>query len=264
MGTVFYKQAKCYISDCLKSIINQTMSDFDVLILLDDIDLTTFCKENKEQLSRLDGRFYIVSTNSKMKIYQLRVEMIRYAYDNKYDLLILIDCDDICACNRVEEYINQFLPEYSFFYNELVDFGGNSIMPNLPDETVHLNQLLESNYLGLTNTALNINKLSLEIINKLEDGKTNIFDWYLFTVLLLKHAKGKKIKGTRTFYRLYEDNIAGKGNSSIIEREYNVKIEHYSLLESDNIIFHDLKSKYILRDYSITEKQEVYWWGKLI
>jgi hypothetical protein len=81
--------------------------------------------------------------------------------------------------------------------------------------------ILECNYLGFTNCAININQISREFIDSLYEGRTEIFDWYLFSRILLNGGKGKRINGTATLYRLYDNNIAGipKHTKKALEKE---------------------------------------------
>lgn len=266
VATVVYNQALEYINDCLESITDQTVSDFDIIIVNDDIERKQLENNSGFFLDILRDRLTVIDTCSTLQIYELRIKMLEYAKQNKYDLVVMIDCDDMCELNRVERYIDEYNSEYTFFYNELVDFDKKQVMPELPVYTDKLDQILKYNYLGMSNTGININKLTDDFIMSLYNGKTSIFDWYLFTKLVLIEGKGKKVKGTLTYYRIHRNNIAQLNikNESALKKEQMVKIEHYSLLEKENEIFSLLKTKYQRGNYEINKRFPSYWWEMLI
>ena len=139
-------------------------------------------------------------------------------------------------------------------------------MPNMPNTTNTILQILECNYLGLTNTALIMSKMSKEFIESLFEGKTQIFDWYLFSRIMLAGGKGEKIDNTVTYYRIYHENVAGIPTNSLEElrKEIEIKIEHYKLLQKYDDAYSSLIVKYcnIVLDTYIDHKETfVFWWG---
>lgn len=118
--------------------------------------------------------------------------MILEAKIRGFDFLILSDSDDMLSPNRVECYLSALNPQYSFYYNDLIDFNGQMIMPVLPAETISWKQIEEENFLGLSNTGIWLKNFSLQFINSLNTGDTKIFDWYLYSRILLAGMSGKK------------------------------------------------------------------------
>lgn len=81
------------------------------------------------------------------------------------------------------------------FYNELLDFNGNSIMKELPDYTLNYRDIGQSNYLGISNGAIFLKGISQAFIESLGKVETRIFDWYLYSRLLLNEKKEKRLMG---------------------------------------------------------------------
>ena len=95
--------------------------------------------------------------------------------------------------------VNNIISEYkknndmAFFYNEIVDMNGRKLMPKLPDIVYGCEDIGEYNFLGMSNTAVNLNKLDIKFIESLNEYKYDIFDWYFYTRILLLGLKGKKV-----------------------------------------------------------------------
>lgn len=267
IASVVYEKAIGYLEEFLQSVSRQTTEKFDILLLSDDIQ--------EKYLRSLVGGFFrgreqeviILKAYGKQTVGQLRVQLIREAKLRGYGFIIFSDCDDKLSMNRVECYMKGFNNNYSFYYNDLVDFDGQVIMPYIPLETLSWRQIEEKNYLGMSNTGIFLEHFSLDFIDSLERGNTKIFDWYLYSRILLLGAKGKKVDGCCTYYRIYDGNTAGKTvlTEEQVEKEIKVKIEHYGLLELENMYFGDLKKEYesyYERVQTLNlENTNKFWWG---
>jgi hypothetical protein len=111
-------------------------------------------------------------------------------------------------------------------------------------------------------------QMSNEFIESLREGKTNVFDWYLFSRILLNGGVGKKINNTVTYYRIYEDNIAGLSSYSLktVEKEKSIKLLHYKLLEKYDVRYTYLLKKYENIDINSSKRdiggnQNHFWWN---
>lgn len=266
VGIVAYQKAFLYLEECLMSVERQNDEDFTVILINDDIKISKVQELLKKFGESFCSKVIIIDRyDEKLKPYLLRIEMIKEAYYRKADILVFIDCDDKMSENRIKCIRQQFEPEYAFFYNELLDFQGKAVMSALPDYTMDYQDIGEYNYLGMSNGTINLQKFSLDFIESLKDGKTNIFDWYLYSRILLEKRSGKKIQNCYTYYRIYEENIAGQNryNRNGLERELEIKIQHYSLLKKKSDYFNDLFIKYskIKVEDVILRKGNGYWWG---
>lgn len=269
VGSVIYKQAVKYLDDFFISLKNQTMQNFDVILVNDDIDDKEFSTFLKKYIHFFGSRIKVIKAHSNIfQPYLLRIQLLKAVKEFGYDFLVLCDCDDKCAFNRIEMSQVNCETERWFFYNELLNFDDQNLMPPLPLITEDILQLIEYNYLGLTNTMLVMRHISYEFIKSLKEGNTKVFDWYLYSRILLAGGTGEKIENTYTYYRIHQENIAGvaRGMLSDIMREKQIKQKHYSLLRKYNPIFEKLLNKYenlILDDSYTKQKGSFYWWGIL-
>ena len=266
IGSVIYQQAFCFFEDFLKSLELQTYNDFMILLINDDISMNDIKGKILFFAPWLQEKIIIIDKSGRRnKPCELRVELIKEAYQRNYDILVLLDCDDKASSNRIECISKQFGQEYTFFYNELLDFEKRTVMPTLPNFTNDVGNIRECNYLGMSNNALNLKKLSSQFIESLYQGQTKVFDWYLFSRILLNGGVGKKVIECCTYYRIYDENIAGRSiyDKRSLNNEILVKKQHYELLGKYDVIYNDL-----LRKYSSISEENLkavnangYWWG---
>lgn len=266
VGIVIYQKAISYLEECLESLEKQSDKNFRIVLVNDDIPSEIAGEKLKKIQKDFPNEIILVDKYGQgLEPYLLRVELIKTAYREQADILIFLDCDDRASENRVECIRRQFDAEYTFFYNELLDFDGKPVMPPMPDYTTSCKAIGECNYLGMSNGAIHLRKLSSDFIETLNEGKTNIFDWYLYSRILLEVGKGKKIKGCYTYYRIHEGNVAGRSISSkdAVEKELAIKIRHYSLLREKSSYYKELQRKYLQAkpEDIIPEMSEGYWWS---
>lgn len=268
-STVIYNQAWKWEKEFIDSINEQSEKNFEILIINDGVE-----KKNIEQLSRqLSHHCIIVNIDRGLSISQVRIKMLKTLKNNGTDLAILGDFDDTFEKNRVKKFVENYDNQYDFFYNQLKKEDGNNVFSEIPLEIGRINPILECNFLGLSTTAINMNNISNEFLDSLENVSTNVFDWYLYAKMLIEGKKGKKIDGTYTIYRQQPCNIAGINKDDIesIRKEIDVKVEQYRLLKSKSKIIEDLYNKYIMlqnkKNDSFTqflnENKAGYWWSNL-
>lgn len=259
VGTVLYKADKEFLESFIKSINCQNDQLFDLLIVNDNAE-----KSDMEYVSKhISNNLVILDAEKDSLPYQNRIDLLRMAKNAQYDLLILIDYDDIMNGNRVYEYKRQYDSRFAFFYTNLKIKTGEEVFQVLP-ETVKWGDILEFNFLGLSNTGVNLEQWREEFIDSLSAGNTSVFDWYMYERILLEHKVGKRINNTWTEYRIYENNIAGICQS--VRKEIEVKKEHYALLKDFHQIYNYLYEQYLHMDESGVTKKEFYngyWWEKI-
>lgn len=267
LGTVIYNEAYQYCQDFIYSVNSQCYKNFDVLIINDN------CSQDDVETirSKVDRKIFLENNQFEKEIYKSRIQLIEFAKRRGYDLLILTDFDDKFSNLRVKNIVNNYESSYTFFYNSLFDYENKNLMPNMPVTTNNINDILEFNYLGMTNTAINLNNISNDFIISLHNGKTKIFDWYLYSRMLIAGYIGKFIPNTNTYYRIHDNNVAGITKLSIhnVSKEIDIKIHHYQLLEEYNILFMNLKNNYLFLKEKISDgvllvdqsSNEEFWWG---
>lgn len=272
MGTVLYKQSFKYLKEFSSSVNNQDCLDFDMLFLNDDLNE----EELDVVLNSVKRNVVFTSGATGSTIPQLRYQLIKHAKENGYDLLVLGDFDDIFSEDRVSKFKRAFSNSFSFYYNDLYYFDSDrKFFSFLPEYTNEINQILEHNYLGMSNTALNLNNIDYKLLGKLNVERCYAFDWYMFSVLLNEGLKGKKAECCRTYYRIYENNTAGEYKNTIehIIKEIDVKINHYSLLKKwyDNYeelyyYYSTLKLKWENEEIDLISYADTgndFWWGHI-
>lgn len=264
LGTVIYDQSFKYYKSFCESVTDQSWEQFDVILLNDNLDKSQL----DDLIIELEGKKVIIKNSECNLMAYRRIELIMTALNLGYDLLVLGDFDDKFSKNRIEQYLHGFDEDFIVFYNDLKNFEGNVIM-KLPEYTVE-EDILDCNYLGMSNTAINLNKVSSELLSNMEYKDIRVFDWYLFSKLLNNKNKGKKIIETYTYYRLYDANIAGimEYSDANLSKEINVKVEHYKLLKDESLLY-SVRYDYYKRLHleNIGKEQEIavdvpqYWWG---
>ena len=116
----------------------------------------------------------------------------------------------------------------------------------------------------MSNGSLNLRRLTIDFIDSLKNGKTNVFDWYLYSRLLLRGERGKKVTRGFTLYRIYEDNFAGKCNynQEAIEKEIAIKKVHFSLLSEYSDYYRMLMDLYETNQVDETNvREDGFWWS---
>lgn len=271
-GTVLYKESLEFLQDFAESLNNQDCDDFDVLLLNDNLN----DRELKKATNSFKKKAILLNGKQNSSPPELRFELIKVAKEKNYDLLILGDFDDLFSPNRVSNIISAYENEISFYYNDLYYIDKKTKFFNcLPPYTNKITDIIEYNYLGLSNTALNLNNMDNKLINKLNEKSALIFDWYMYSVLLKERHTGKKVEGCKTYYRIYENNTAGecKNTMEYINKEIAVKVNHYNIFKKSDAKFNELfnfykelqlkvnKEKIDIMSY--IDKNNDYWWGKI-
>lgn len=266
-GTVIYRSAMQYFPEFIYSINNQNFKDFILLVINDDVP------ENELQyhLNNIKIKDYLVVNNTNnYNPAELRIKLLEEAKCRGYTLLIIGDCDDKFYFKRVANIVNFYNnnKEITFYYNDLLLFNNKKAMDVLPDITYSVNYIAEFNYLGLSNTAINLSKISNSFIESLRECDTFVFDWYLYSRILLDGGTGIFVPDAFSLYRVYENNYAGINNNTKkdILKEYNIKIKHYTLLAKYNDLFEVLLRKYKEFDIEMfipQRKSNSFWWSNI-
>lgn len=269
-GCVVYKEAVNYLPDFFSSVFSQGDSEFDILVLNDNLEksllecIISECSNEKANIIVIDSK---ANTPS-----ELRVELLKNAKERNYKLIILGDCDDKFALNRVEKNRISFMSNksYAFYYNDLKKFDGKVAMKFLPEITEKIEDIGEYNYLGLSNSAINLEILDMDFIESLRECKSNIFDWYFFSRIILNGGTGVKVNDTYTYYRIHDKNIAGLNTveKEAIIHEKEIKLQHYGLLQQYSEYMGHLYECYKSSHIYIIERDSCeinmqYWWSNL-
>ncbi|QFJ53979.1 glycosyltransferase family 2 protein [Pseudobutyrivibrio xylanivorans] len=261
IATVIYTQAKPYLQDLLDSVDNQSDSDFDLLIINDN-----YSTNELEELNLPESAVVVDCHEKHLSIVGTRIEMLRQAKQLGYDLAILVDADDACSATRVAEYKKAYELDKTkvFFYNKFVTEDGKDVFKILPESVTDVKLISQQNFLGLSNTGIRLDAISDEFLDSLNECESPVFDWYLFTRILMDIGEGQLVDNATTIYRIYENNTAG--TSRDLKKELDVKRKHYSILSERYDCFKEMKTKLLAMeesDLKLSNNHQGYWWSDI-
>ncbi len=263
-GSVIYKEAEDYFEDFINSLKKQSEKGFEVFFLNDNYTDGEIKKLGKkmEGLKR-DG---ILKPSKKMTPVRLRIELLRRAKKDGVDLLVLGDCDDYFSEDRMESMKKAYIkdPDAAFYYNPIRSFAGNPVMGRLPDAVYDYRNIGECNFLGLSNTAINLSAFNISEIDSMDEFDGKVFDWYFFSRILLLGKYGIKADGGETFYRIHAGNIAGTPEHSKdkIQAEIEIKRNHYYWLRKYSRYYEEKYEQYCNCDRFVVPNKDCskFWW----
>ena len=260
-ATVIYKQARPYLQDLLDSVDKQTSNDFDLLIINDN-----YSKSELKELKLPVNANVIDLSERQLSIGGTRIEMLRIAKDLGYELAIIGDADDTFSENRVKaiQEAAELDKASVFFYNKLVTDKGVDVFSYIPDRVDSASQVAQENFLGMSTTAIRVDKLSDDFLDSLYEGDSPVFDWYLFTRIIKDVGAGAFVKEGATIYRIYEGNEVGVNRD--LAKEKQVKLNHYANLGKRYEGFkrlHDDLEKIDLNSLELSTNHQGYWWSDI-
>lgn len=252
--SVVYPGCEKFLTDFLQSLAAQTANCFDLYLFNDGlVDLCRWTDDwTGEEIHVVD----VAGTPAKIRQYA-----INYLYDRGYDFLIFGDSDDMFSKNRVEESLIGLL-DHDVVVNDLdiIDELGSNVKSGylsarLGDEkNIKPNDILEKNFMGLSNTAINLKK-----INKVSFPCELIaVDWYFYSCLLMSGAKAAFISKASTLYRQHGENTAGVNELTVesFVRSVSIKKIHYmNMLEIDGEKYSSLYEQYRDLDLKLADAQ---------
>jgi len=257
--TFVYPGVELFLADLLTSIAAQTNKDFDLILFNDGIDETQL----RKIVAKFVGSYVVKIVASYGEPPKIRQRAISYLQVEGYDYAIWVDADDFIESNRVEVTLRE-LKRFDIVINDLhiVDASGSLIECHYLSNRIKANQLVSYkdierlNFIGFSNSAVNLNKINFEIIIP-----NNIIavDWFLYYVLLKNKLTAVFINETATSYRQHENNTVGikKISRELLRSEIRVKARHYAALVAIGEPFHELSDFYakLLHDSSSLEKK---------
>lgn len=203
LTTIFPDNIK-YLDDFLKSLLEQTYSKFDVVIV----------NEGYQRVDQLIQQYFplnIIPLEAGINPVENREHGINYCISHQYDILVFGDSDDYFSSNRIEKSI-ELLSNHSIVVNDLSLFNEEGIYEHnylsnrLSNYTeIDYDYIKNKNIFGLSNTALNVN-----ILERVKFDKDLIaLDWFLYKSLLRKGNSAIFTNETITYYRQHNNNTVG-------------------------------------------------------
>lgn len=226
--SVVYPGGEQYVPEFLKSLSRQTNRDFTLFLINDGLP----------NLGRLlEGFDLPVKVREETGLpAALRKTGIEWVLSEGAEAIVFADADDYFADNRVE-VSKRILADYDVIFNELMLVGTEIIEPTpilgqhfKEREQISTKHILSGNCMGLGNTSIRADKISLRMSEIPED--IIAFDWALFALCLHAGARTIFTQSTRTYYRQYDNNVASPNSytEEQILRGVRVKQDHYRVL----------------------------------
>ena len=202
--TTVFPQNEKFLKSFFNSLSAQTYKHFDLVIVNDNFKNLDFYKDLYSNLNIID----INSSNTPAKNREVG---INYCIEQNYEVLVFGDSDDYFKDNRIEKLL-EFLIKADVVVNDLSLFDDNGVyeknylsnrLKNL--DIIDLKFIKDKNIFGMSNTAINLKKLTKVFF----DDKIIAVDWYFFKRLLEKGLKAIFTNETITYYRQHEKNTIG-------------------------------------------------------
>ena len=150
-----YYKKEIFVRDSVKSILNQSYKNFEIILVNDDVENKDFIKT----ISHLDNRIKLLHNEKNLGAGESRNRAIRYT---KGDYIAFCDCDDLWKENKLKfqlNYMKQFDLNFSYTSYDIVDEDNNVInMRNAPSN-INFTKLRNSCDIGLSTVIIKKNIL---------------------------------------------------------------------------------------------------------
>lgn len=269
--TVVFPMEDDYVIDFFASLNSQTFKDFDLIVVNDKF----------KHLHKITNQFpdlRITVLNFSDTPLKNRQHGIDFILANNYDIVVFGDSDDYFSSNRVKVAIDK-LANYEVVVNDLSVFNESGVYEKKyfsnrlkNDMEISIEYIRDKNIFGMSNTALRLRSLGHIIY----DPDLIAFDWYIFSLALLKSGVGLFTNESETFYRQHHGNTVGIGklDKELFLKGLAVKKKHYELLSSEDNTFDlcldEMKSlsHIILDDESLgavmaNDTKYPFWWEQI-
>lgn len=252
--SVVHPLAEPFFDDFLDSLESQTDQDFRVFLV--DAGASAL----GERLA--DRQLNVTIHAAEGSPTAVRRQGIMAACRENIDWLIFLDSDDYCAPDRVAR-CRQSIAGADILFFDAVIFGKGIDKPIslLTRRFEHAEQpediLPHANFLGLSTTAARL-KAVRAALDTLPDDLI-AFDWALFTRMVLAGSVTRYVRGSPTWYRQHQDNIAGIFDLSDeqIRRGVAIKARHYALFRDAGALYARLAEAFAVLQRRI-ETDDIY------
>ena len=200
---ITYFKKKDYIEETLKSVLNQTYQNFEIIIIYDDLDLQDLPYLNK--IKNFDKRINLIINNKNMGAGMSRNTAINYS---KGDFIAFLDSDDIWKKNKLENQI-KFMKQNSIsvchtsYY--IINKQKKIINTRSARNFYEVKDLLKSCDIGLSTVI--ISKKIKELNLKFPNLKTKE-DFVLWLSILKENIPIMAYNKTLSYWRKLDDSLS--------------------------------------------------------
>ena len=198
----YYKKKK-YVKETIKSVLNQTHQNFEIIIIYDDLDLQDLPYLNK--IKNFDKRINLIINNKNMGAGMSRNTAINYS---KGDFIAFLDSDDIWKKNKLENQIrfmkqNSISACHTSYY--IINKQKKIINTRSARNFYEVKDLLKSCDIGLSTVI--ISKKIKELNLKFPNLKTKE-DFVLWLSILKENIPIMAYNKTLSYWRKLDDSLS--------------------------------------------------------
>jgi len=222
-----YYKKELYIKDSIQSILNQSHTDFEILLINDDIESKDFINI----ISNSDIRIKLIHNDKNLGAGPSRNKAIKLS---KGEYIAFCDCDDLWKNNKLELQLNfmkQFNLDFSFTSYDIIDENSNFIKIKKAPNYVNFKKLRNSCDIGLSTVIIKKNifeNKSYQFANL----KTKE-DYVLWIKLALDGVEMKGFEKNLASWRKNENSLSSSTIQKLVDgyRVYRIHLR-YGVLKS--------------------------------
>ena len=216
--------AELYVRESIQSILDQTFSDFELIVLNDG---STDGSE-KVILEFQDDRIKYIKNEINLKLIDTLNLGLKLA-KGKY--IARIDADDICFLDRFEKQIS-FLdknPEYGIIGSFAEFFGDSNGVLKYVEEDTDIRFALLTHNPFIHSTIMFRRSILTEYQLEFRKDQLHVEDYDLW-IIMISFTKAKIIPESLVKYRMHENQISSihseiqKNNTAILQKKYFTSI----------------------------------------
>ena len=204
-----YYKKELFVEDSIKSILNQSYKDFEIILINDDIEKKDFI----ETISNIDQRIRIIHNDKNLGAGLSRNKGIKLS-NGEY--IAFCDCDDLWKKNKLEiqlSFMKRSNLNFSFTSYDIVDEDNNFISIRKADDYVNFKKLRNSCDIGLSTVMIKKKFFKKNLFVNLKTKE----DYVLWLKLARKRNKFFGLDKRLTYWRSLDDSLS----SSTIQKLFD-------------------------------------------
>ena len=213
-----YYKKELYIEDTIQSILNQSHTNFEILLINDDVENKNFIKD----ISNLDQRIKLIHNDKNLGAGPSRNKGIKLS-NGEY--IAFCDCDDLWKKNKLEFQLNfmqQHNVNFSFTSYDIIDQNNDFIEIRKAPNYLDFLKLRSSCDIGLS-TVIIKNRIFDNNKYQFANLKTKE-DYVLWMSLALDGVKMKGLSQSLTSWRKSRNSLSSSTTQKLMDgyRAYRV------------------------------------------
>lgn len=225
--STFHKESIPYHDECMKSIVEQSDSDFRFYLFLDEMEL---------KIPSIDNPMIISENVTQLSPREIKQRGIVQACSDRCDYICFIDSDDVMKLNRIQkvkQYLLQHEPQILIHNLSTIDSMGKLLQKDVflfEKDVLNNEYFRHKNVSGFGNTIYKAEALS-KLLPLSE--RSYSLDWEFIFILSLKHQVNI-LRDSMIYYRQHNRNVVGINNridNLWLDRRMMIRELHYTALE---------------------------------